>query len=1158
MACHSTISRTVRIFSIFVFALALSHATALYGQTATATITGTVSDATGGALPNAAVKVQDEATGLVYQTVSGSDGTYTVPLLPVGKYDVTVSAPGFEVFRQTAVTLDVAQRMRVDASLVVGSARETVTVTTQAAALQTEESSLGNVMEGRSIEELPLNGRQPFTLVLLVPGVQTTSRSSNGFADASNQGFSRLRINGGPTTGNQFLLDGAMDTIPTINEVSVVPMVDSIAEFRVETNTLPAEFGMTSGGVVNLATKTGTNNIHGSLYEFVRNDVLNAENRFAQTDPITGRRKPILRYNQFGGTVGGPVWIPKIYNGHDRTFFFFGYEQWHERSAALNRASVPTALQKSGDFSQTYASVAATTPVPIYDPSTTMPNPAGNGYVRTKFPGNAFGTSRMDAVALAVLKYMPAPNIAPTDPKTNIDNFYSEPTTAIDQDVIAARIDNRISSKDNIFVRFAGNLNVTHTAGDGLGAPDPAARNDTRKNYNFAVGETHTFSPTVLNEFRASMVRQVLTFISPSVGGNYPSSLGFPKTIPDTEFPSIQSSGFLSLGPSTGTFTNGDRIGTVIQFVDNVTWVHGRHSFKFGIEDHVTRYNQLGQIYPSGEFSFSGGATNNPQNPAGTGVGFADLLLGQVDSGQLSINPAFSTKAWAGGVFAQDDFKVNSRLTLNVGVRYDISGPPRERHNQFSTFNPTIMNPTTGLLGEMQYAGVNASHLFVKYDGNNVAPRLGFAYSIDDKTVIRGGGAVIYNPVESADIHQSTNDALGFSSTTTFAGSGPNPAFALSAGPSELIPPLGAAGGINAYRGQAVYWQNPSAPVPYEFQWNLTLQRGFWGGWTGSVGYVGNHGVRLLGGNYNVNTLNPEYFASYGTKLQNQVPNPFYGQIKTGSLSGPTISQEQALLPLPDYLSVTTLARHGADSIYHSLQATAEHRYAHGITALIAYTKGKLIDDSTSSDSGESVDGTFRNPIFDRHLERSLDPTDTSQNLSASGVWVLPFGNHEHTYLALLTGGWQINGLIQWEMGTPLSITGSNNYTGTPFPDLVGNPTLAASHRSVTKWFNTAAFANPVLYTIGNAPRTLSATRGPNYTNANASLTKNFNFGSRWDLQLRAEAFNVFNHPQLNNPNTSFAPSTNASGATDQSPSFGMITSALDPRDIQLGAHLSW
>ena len=698
----------------------------------------------------------------------------------------------------------------MDAALQVGGSQQTVTVTSTTAPLQTDESSVGNVIEGRAIQELPLNGRQPFTLVLLVPGVQTTSRSSNGFADASNQGFSRLRINGGSTTGNQFLLDGAMDTIPTINEVSVVPMVDSIAEFRVITNTPPAEFGLSSGGYVNLATKTGTNAVHLTAYEFVRNDLLNAVNRFATRDPISGRIKPTLRYNQFGGTAGGPVWFPKLYNGHDRTFFFFGYEQWHQRSASLQRSTVPTALQRTGDFSQTYASATSTTPIPIYDPSSTMANPAGNGFVRTLFAGNKI--THFDPLALAVLKYMPLPNITPTDPKTNSLNFYSEATGGIDQDVIAARIDHRVGSADNLFGRYAGNLNTTHTIGYGLGDSDPSARNDTRKNDNFALGETHTFSPTVLNEFRASFVRQNLSFISPSVGKDYPKQLGFPAIIPQTEFPSVQVSGLLSVGPSTGTFTDGDRIGTVIQFADSVSWVHGKDNFKFGLEDHVTRYNQLGQIYPSGNFTFSGSYTDNPQIPAGTGVAFADYLLGQVAGGQLTVNPAFATKAWAGGIFAQDDFKVSPRLTFNFGVRYDVSGPPTERHNFFSTFNPYLINSQTGMPGVLQYAGVNGSRLFVHYDANNVAPRFGFAYSADQKTVVRGGIGLIYNPVESADIHQVTNDALGFSSQTTFSGSGPYPAFVFATGPSALLAPLGAAGGPAAYRGQSVYYQNQRAP----------------------------------------------------------------------------------------------------------------------------------------------------------------------------------------------------------------------------------------------------------------------------------------------------------------------------------------------------------
>jgi hypothetical protein len=1123
-------------------------------QTATGTITGTVTDSAGALVSNAQVVIKNMATSLTYNAQTQQDGTYSAPLLPVGSYDLTVTASGFKAYHQASVTLDVAQRLRVDVALSVGSEHQTVTVTSEGPALQTEESSLGNVIGERAIAELPLNGRQPFTLALLVPGVQTTALSSNGFADASNQGFSRMKINGGSVTGNQFLLDGAMDTIATLNEVSVVPMVDSIAEFRVMTNSLPAEYGQTSGGVINLATKTGTNDLHGSAYEFVRNDVLNAINRFAPAaNPVTHRIKPILRYNQFGGTAGGPVWIPKIYNGRNRTFFFFGYEEWHQRTSAFGYTSVPTTLQRSGDFSQTFTSAGVL--IPIYDPATTAPNPSGNGFVRTPFQGNKVPTTRMDSLALNVLKYYPLPNFAPQNTYTNANNYFFEPEAGIDEKVLALRGDDRIGSADNVFVRYAGNLNVTNAPGNGMGAADYLARNDTRKNYNLAIGETHTFSPTVLNEFRASFVRQNLVFIAPSAGGNWPQKLGYPTIIPNTDFPSVQINGMLNTGPSTGYGMVGFRVNTVMQFADGFTWVRSRNSFKFGFEDHITRYNQQAQIYPSGEFSFTGALTNNPQSPAGTGVGMADFLLGQVASGQLTIAPAAAAKVWSGAVYAQDDYKIRKDLTLNIGIRYELFGAPTERHNWFSTFDPKVTNPATGMLGQMVYAGVSAPRTFVSYGNVHVSPRFGFAYSLNPRTVVRGGAAIIDSPVESADIHQFTNDEIGFAATNTFAGSGPYPAFQFSAGPSTLIAPAGAAGGATAYRGQSVYWQEYHAPVPYMVTWNFALQRELPGGWTATAAYVGSHGVRLMGANYNYNQLDPKYWSTYGSALQNQVTNPFYGKITTGALSGATISQTQALLPLPDYQGITTLARHGADSIYHAFEATAEHRFAHGVTALVAYTKGKLIDDSSTSDSGESANGRFRIGRYNPHLDRALDDTDVSQNLAVNGVWKLPFGTQWHGLRETLFGGWQLNGLMAWQTGFPLAVTGTNNFTGTPYPNLTGNPTLPASSRSVKGWFNTSAFTNPANYTLGNAPSRLPATRAPSYTNANVSLTKNFKIREIATLEFRAEAFNVFNHPQLNGPNTTFSP--NSSGVNTNS-LFGTITSALDPRDLQLALHLSW
>jgi hypothetical protein len=352
-----------------------------------------------------------------------------------------------------------------------------------------------------------------------------------------------------------------------------------------------------------------------------------------------------------------------------------------------------------------------------------------------------------------------------------------------------------------------------------------------------------------------------------------------------------------------------------------------------------------------------------------------------------------------------------------------------------------------------------------------------------------------------------------------------------------------------------VNYQDQNAPAPYDEQYNVTIQREIAGGWTATASYVGNHGVHLFGANYNLNQLNPTYFAQYGAALENMVANPYYGQIATGSLSGKMITQRQALLPFPDYISITTLARHGADSSYNSLQASTEHRMRHGVTFLGAYVKAKLIDDSASNSSGESVDGAFRYGAYNPHVDRSVDQNDISQRFVGSGTWKLPFFAHSRGWIHQTLGNYQINGTTFWQTGVPLSVTGSNNFTGINFPNLVGNPTLPGAQRTIQRWFNTAAFVNPPNYVIGDSPRTLRATRGPGFVNSNLSLFKLFTWRDSWVLQLRAEAFNVFNHPNFRNPNTGFVP--NASGANG-SASFGTITSANNGRAIQLAAHLAW
>jgi hypothetical protein len=394
-------------------------------QSPQGTITGTVTDANGGVVAGATITALNPATNQKYTTTTSEDGVFALPALPIGIYEVQASAQGFSTAKQSNVTLEVAQRLRLDFKLQVGAVTTTVEVTAEVSRVQTESSSLGTVVERERIQNLPLNGRHVFNLVKLIPGVQPRNRAADGFAEVDNQSFSQISFNGGSVYSNQIFLDGGTNTVPVHNEISVVPMVDTVEEFKVQTNSLAAEYGQTSGGVISVVTRGGTNDYHGSLYEFFRNDALDARNAFLTTrDPITGRDKPILRYNQYGGTVGGPLPLPRfgeggpaLTSGKDRTFFFVGYERWNFRTANINRATVPTALERAGDFSNTRDGNG--TLIPIYDPATTRPNPNGSGFVRDPFPGNIIPRNRMDPLSLRLLEYLPLPNVAPNNQRAH-------------------------------------------------------------------------------------------------------------------------------------------------------------------------------------------------------------------------------------------------------------------------------------------------------------------------------------------------------------------------------------------------------------------------------------------------------------------------------------------------------------------------------------------------------------------------------------------------------------------------------------------------------------------------------------------------------------------------------------------------------------------
>ncbi|MCC6294027.1 MAG: carboxypeptidase regulatory-like domain-containing protein [Bryobacterales bacterium] len=1136
----------------------------MLAQSPQGTITGTISDPTGAGVPGVTVTVKATATGLDYRGSSSADGVYVIPNLPVGGYELTATTTGFKSYRQTGLNLEVSQRLRVDITLQVGDVAESVDVTAEIPRVQTEDSSVGTVVEKRRIEELPLNGRHVFNLVKVVPGVQPLSNNTDGFAEISNQTFSQLRVNGGPAYGNQFYLDGVSNSAAVHNEISVVPQADIVEEFRVETNAFKAEFGQTAGGVVNVVTKAGGNQFHGSLYEFLRNDALDARNAFAtQPDARTGRIKQVLRYNQYGGTIGGPVLIPKLYDGRNRTFFYTGYEQWRWRASGSPRiGTVAPQAWRDGDFSDLRD--ANGTRINLYDPATTVANPNGSGFVRQLLPGNVVPRSRQDPLALKVLGFMPAPNVAPTNQFTNVNNFQSLIPSASDQGSFSLRVDHRVNESDSLFFRYSSNRNTRNDRGWGLNEADPAARKDQRDNHNAVVNYTKLFNTSLLNDLRVGVTRQWLPFLHPSFDQGWPAKLGYPAIIPQDQFPPVQIAGLLSIG--SVSFTGGMRAQEITQIADSLIITRGRHNFKTGFDLRWWRLSFINRLQPSGVYNFNSDLTQNPQSPAGTGFGMATYLLGEVSGGNLGYRPFFQFRAMPFGAYVQDDWKVSRTLTLNLGIRYDLSMGPSEMHNRYSSFDPFLANTTTGTLGQLRYAGAGGyPGTFVDRDNNNIGPRLGFAWDPrgDGKTAVRGGYGLTYLMQESGNAVPDNASAFGFSVDTPFAppGGGPYKAFQFNQGPSFLLSPLGAAGGPNAFRGFGVRYQDRNAPSGYMQQWNFAVQRSLAKGVVVSLIYAGTKGTKLFGSNYNLNQLDPKYF-SLGLGLQDQVANPFFGQITTGTLNGRTMARSQLLRPYPDYLNVETWGNHGLSSIYHSFQMTVEKRFSDGVSALLSYTSGKLITETfATGGGGQSGASDFRLGAYNRRLDRAVEQDDVSQRMVLSGLWELPIGKGRklgggmNSLADGLIGGWQLNGIWTLQTGTPLVVRGTNNFTGINYPDLVSNPSLPSDQRSVTRWFDTSAFRNPANFVIGNGPRTLPSTRGPGLNDLSFSLFKTFKLAERFRLEARGELFNALNTVNYSNPNTTFTP--NAQGVNSNA-NFGRITSSLEARRMQLGLRLAF
>jgi hypothetical protein len=1007
------------------------------------------------------------------------------------------------------------------------------------------------VIENKRVEELPLNGRNAFALVLLSPDVHSNAGPvQSGFADRGTS-LADWSINGGPNAANNLLVDGMVGSNSYYPDLNANLAVDAVEEFKVQSGSMSAEYGFTLGGVINVATKAGTNVYHGTVYEFVRNDFFDARNAYA------AKLLP-FRYNQYGLAFGGPLVIPKLYNGRNRTFFFGNWEQYNYIKQSQSITSVPTAAQRAGDFSQLFDATGKL--IPIYDTGTTQVNPNGSGYIRTPFTGNIIPANRLDPVAQKINQFYPLPNLTPSNPFTNANNFLSTVSLTTRMQQYTVRVDHRISEKDNLFARYTYFVNY-YDNGTSSPWPDPAvrARYDNFETRNSTFSETHTFSPTILNEIRVGTARQYFPFQAASFGQGWPQKLGLPSSVPSAVVPSINSNGYTAF--TTGTV--GIRGALTWDASDTVTIVRGGHSIKAGIEYRLLYGNNYQTASPSGSFTFAQSLTGNPQSQSGTGSAYADFLLGAVSSASVGTYLGESEKGYSLSGFVQDEWRLTRKLNLNLGLRYDFQQPPYERNCGTSNFDPYKVDPVSGLLGRLEFACKDYGKTFLNPDHNDFGPRFGFAYDItgNGRTVIRGGYAIFYPSIFNLTYFGNTT---GFAATnTSYSAPGGNanlPAFTLSQGfPTPPIQPLGSALGPSAFLGQSVSFDQPDQKTPMSQQWDLSVQKQLPGNWIVDVTYSGNHGTHLVAGGYDLNQLDPQYL-SLGTALQNPVTNPYAGKVP-GALGAATITKAQSLKPYPYYSSITVRNPHLGNSIYHAGLLTVQKRFSQGLTFLASYTKAKLISDSISAPinfGNVEQTGTngFQNGLFNRRVERSIDPTDVPQRLAISAVYELPFGKGrtfaiDNRVLNAVVGGWQAQMIMTLQKGNPVIVRGANN-NAADRPNSTGqsaqldNPTPA-------EWFITAAFVNPPLYTYGNVGKVLPDVRNPGFFNVDFSIIKNTAIRESLNLQFRAEAFNLDNHVNLGYPNVTFSPGANG---LNTSSTFGTITSARDARTIQLGMKL--
>jgi hypothetical protein len=1162
-----------------VFALFASMA---LGQGGTGAISGSVSDPSGAVVSGTVVSATNEQTGFKRETTVGTAGEYTMVGLQPGAYTVTAEKTGFKKFVSRGLKLEVDQNARIDVHLELGAVSEAVEVTGQAALLQTEQSSVGAVVDRQKILDFPLNGRNFVQLGLLLPGVNT---GDDGSATGGGISISGLR-----PEQNSFLLDGTINSDQYQNFLVIRPSVDAIEEFKIQTSSYSAEFGKGAGGQINVVTRGGTNQFHSALFEFNRNNAVQSRNLFDRNPSFRtseGRFKaPPFNQNQFGLTLGGPIVAPH-YNGRDRTFFFVNYEGYRLRRGNTTLTSVPTPAMKLGDFSSLAGAAlpgadALGRPVArnaIYDARTSRL--VGNVYVRDPFAGNVIPPSRFDPVAAKAVNLaglIPDPNI-PGSRGANgnpVQNYFDGRTRTSNYDLVSTRIDHQFSSKDTVMGRYS--LNDANAFSPNTFAGYGSL--DNQRQMNGSLAYTRVFGPTLVNEFRFGYLR----FAEYQAAENTIAERDIVKQLGVRGFtfastpglkgaPNFTVGGFATFGDGDGPYR--PRTNT-FQFIDQLSFSRGRHFVKVGAEIRrnrmaITRANTL-----RGAFDFGNPNWTGLQGFANTGNTFASFLLGLPRQKGRRVSGFFQdlrSTEYAG--FIQDDWKISSRLTISAGLRYLLYSPPTETADRISTLTfpgPRPGNYNEGALfylipGNQKFApnwgraGLELPRTLYPTDKKNFGPRFGFAYRPFSRTVVRGGYGIFYDTVP-AYITQDTLENLPNlkedQQSLSLNQDGPptNEAFIgyliENPGPGQFNP------GPNDV--------SPDFRNAYVQHWNFGIERELPGNILVEMAYVGNKGTRL-NRRENSNTAEPN--GPLATVQLKDIPaqpvNPVTGQpfttdpIENAALRprfrrlvpyGINVWENNALYLLDNVFDTTS----NAFSNYNAGQLRLEKRSSRGLTWLMSYTFSKGLSDATGFVGGGPYDtGNRIQNIFDLKADKGLASIDHRQRLSASTIYELPFGpgktfaNSSSKIIGKIVGGWVLNGIYTYQTGLPMTVKFNGDFFGSGTdnarPDLVCNPNLSSGDRTVNRFFATNCFQvqSPVRY--GTAGR--STVTGPVLNNFDIGALKNTAITERVTTQFRAEFFNFLNHPQWNPPNRYI----------DQA-SFGVISSARDPRIIQFGLKL--